>query len=222
MVKTKLDIPTQLPVVVVRPLYAGVGATDRVVEVVRAAVADARKRAAAARDDVQKTASGIDYQPKALRDQATKVVTARVDALAKDTQARRRAVEELLTALLQDEAQNLPLRLKRLVDGQVAHAGGTYDELVRRGETLVGQILQQPSTREATAAAKTTTAKAKTTRTQASKTATKAASSAKKTARKSPAKSSAKATATSAKKTASSAAEATTDAASKIGDSDNE
>ena len=70
MAKTRPEIPTQLPVVVVRPLYAGVGATDRVVEVVRAAVADARKRAAAAQADVQETVSGLDYQPKALREQS--------------------------------------------------------------------------------------------------------------------------------------------------------
>src|SRR5262249_51001264 len=138
MAKTRPDITTQLPVVVVRPLYAGVGATDRVVEVVRAAVADARKRAAAAQQDVQQTVTGLDYQPKALRDQATKMVTERVDALGKDSEARRRAVEQLMVSL-QAEAQNLPLRLKRLIDGQVANAGGTYEELVRRGETLVGQ-----------------------------------------------------------------------------------
>jgi hypothetical protein len=217
MAKARLDIPTQLPVVVVRPLYAGVGATDRVVEVVREAVADAQKRAHAVRQDAQKTVAGIDLQPKALREQATKVVTASVDALGKDPQARRRAVEERVAGL-QSEAKNLPVRLQKLVDEQFASAGVTYDELVRRGETVVGRIRRQPATRETVETAETTKAKAKTTRTQATKTAKKAASSAKKTARSSSAKSSAKATATSAKKTAEKAAEATTDAASKIGD----
>jgi hypothetical protein len=216
--KTKLDLPAQLPEAVVRPLYAGVGATDRVVAVLRAALADAQKRAQTVRQDVAKTVSGIDYQPKALRDEATKVFSARVDAFGKDAQARRRLVEELVTGL-QTDAQNLPARLQKLVDDQLAGAGVTYTEFVRRGETVVGRVRRQPSTREAAEAAKTTTAKAKTTRTQATKAAKKTTSSAKKTARKSPAKSSAKATATSAKKAATSAVEATTDAAAKLGDS---
>ena len=220
MAKARVDIPTQLPVGVTRPIYAGVGATDRVVEVVRGAVADVQKRAIAVQHDVQKTVTGLDYQPRALREQATRAITVGVDTVGKDAQARRRFVEQRL-ADLQTEARNLPVRLQKLVDEQVANAGETYDELVRRGETLVGRIRRQPSTREAGAAAQTTTAKAKTTRTQATKTAKKSASTAKKTARKSPAKSSAKATATSAKKAASKATEATTQAASKVGDSDN-
>jgi membrane protein involved in colicin uptake len=129
-------------------------------------------------------------------------MTARIDALGK-------------------EAQGLPVRLQKLVDVQVATAESTYDELVKRGETLVDRIRRQPSTTAATESAKTTKAKAKTTRTQATKaakTAKKSATSTSKKAAKSPARSSAKATATAAKKTASDAAQATTDAAQKIGD----
>jgi hypothetical protein len=222
MAKARFDIPTQLPVAVARPVYAGVGATDRVVEVVRGAVADVQKRALAVQHDVSKTVSGLDYQPQALREQATRAVTTGVDTLGKGAQARRKVVEQRLTAL-QVDAHNLPVRLQKLVDEQVTGAMETYDELVRRGETLVGRVRRQPTTQEAAASAQTTTAKAKTTRTQATKTAKKTAkkttSTAKKTARKSPAKSSAKATATSAKKTASKTARATTDAASKVGDS---
>ena len=222
MAKARFDIPTQLPVAVARPVYAGVGVTDRVVEVVRGAVADVQKRALAVQHDVSKTVSGLDYQPQALREQATRAVTTGVDTLGKGAQARRKVVEQRLTAL-QVDAHNLPVRLQKLVDEQVTGAMETYDELVRRGETLVGRVRRQPTTQEAAASAQTTTAKAKTTRTQATKTAKKTAkkttSTAKKTARKSPAKSSAKATATSAKKTASKTARATTDAASKVGDS---
>jgi heparin binding hemagglutinin HbhA len=224
MAKARFDIPTQLPVAVARPVYAGVGATDRVVEVVRGAVADVQKRALAVQHDVSKTVSGLDYQPQALREQATRAVTTGVDTLGKDAQARRKAAEQRLAAL-QADAKNLPVFVQKLVDEQVSGAMETYDELVRRGETLVGRIRRQSATQEAGASAQTTTAKAKTTRTQATKTAKKTAkkttSTAKKTARKSPAKSSAKATATSAKKTASKTAQATTDAASKVGDSAN-
>jgi hypothetical protein len=224
MAKARFDIPTQLPVAVARPVYAGVGATDRVVEVVRGAVADVQKRALAVQHDVSKTVSGLDYQPQALREQATRAVTTGVDTLGKDAQARRKAAEQRLAAL-QADAKNLPVFVQKLVDEQVTGAMETYDELVRRGETLVGRIRRQSATQEAGASAQTTTAKAKTTRTQATKTAKKTAkkttSTAKKTARKSPAKSSAKATATSAKKTARKTAQATTDAASKVGDSAN-
>jgi heparin binding hemagglutinin HbhA len=196
--RAKLDIPRQLPSSVTRPLYAGVGATDRVVKVVRAAAADFQARAVA----LQKQVAELDYQPEALRRQAAQAVTGGVDAL-------------------QSEAKDLPVRLQKLVDDQVATAGVTFDDLVKRGETLVGRIRRQPSTAATTASAKTTVAKAKTTRTQASKTASTAKKSAARTtkkAAKSPARSSAKATATSARKTAASAARAAGDAAQKVGD----
>jgi hypothetical protein len=204
--KARFDIPSQLPVVVARPIYAGVGVTDLVVQMVREAVAE-----------VEKTVAGFDYQPQSLREQATKAVGARVDTLGKDAQARRRALEHGL-ADLQSGAKNVPVRLSQLVDDRVATAGETYSELVRRGETLIGRIRRQQSVRETTASAETTVAKAKTTRTQATTAAKKSAATANETARKSPAKSSAKATATSAQKTSTDAAQATTDAAAKVGD----
>jgi hypothetical protein len=212
MAKARIDIPSHLPEGLARPLYAGVGATDRVVEVVREAVADVQKRALA----VQKTLSGLEYQPQALREQATQAV----DVLSKDAQARRRVIEQRI-AEVQSEAGDIPTRLQKLVDDQVSTAAVTYDELVKRGETLVGRIRRQPSTAATTSSAKTTTAKAKTTRTQATKTAQatkKSASRTTKKAAKSPARSSAKATATAAKNTAGNAAQATTEAAEKIGD----
>jgi heparin binding hemagglutinin HbhA len=177
MAKARFDIPSQIPAGVARPLYAGVGVTDRVVGAVRETVADVQKRALAVQQDVTKTVSGLDYQPQALRRQATQAV------------------------------------------------GDTLEELVKRGETLVGRIRRQPATTATVESAKTTTAKARTTRTQATKTATAAKKSVKasasrttKKAAKSPARSSAKATSTSAKKTASSAARAAGAAAKKVGD----
>jgi hypothetical protein len=217
MANSRFDISTQLPVAISRPIYAGVGVTDRIVEIVREAVADVQKRVHEAQQDVQKTVGALDYQPRALREQATKAVSAGVDTLGKDAEARRRALEKSLGDL-QSEAKNVPVRLQHLVGDQVATAGETYDELVRRGETLVGRIRRQQSTRETTASAQTTVAKARTTRTQATTAAKKSASTAQKTARTSPAKSSAKATGTAAKKTATGAAKATTDAAAKVGD----
>lgn len=207
----KFELPTldlagfELPAEVARPLYAGVGATDVVVGYVREAVADLQKRFADVQHDVQTRISGLDLEPKALRDQAVTVVTAQVDALSKDAQARREAVE------------------KRVAELQ-ADANAAYADLTQRGETLVRRIRTQPSTDETAAAAQTTVAKAKTTRTQATKaakkttaaTTKKATSTAKKTS-KAP-RSSAKATTTAAKKTAAKATKATADAAEKVGD----
>lgn len=216
MAKARFDIPTQLPAPVARPLYAGVGATDRVVEVVRGAVADVQQRALA----LQKTVSGLEYQPQALREQAGRAVVTGIDVIGKDAQARRVALESRV-ADLRSDARELPVRLQKLVDEQVATAGQAYDGLVKRGETLVGRIRRQASTQATASAARTTTAKARTTRTQAAGEAAAARKTAARTtkkAAKSPARSSAKATATAARKTAKSATKAAADAASKVGD----
>ncbi len=173
MPKSRFELPAQLPTTVTRPIYAGVGVTDLAVEFVREYVADVQKRAG----EVQKTVSGIDYQPAALATEAqkraqsaTKVVTERVENLNKtvadDAQARRAAVEKRV-AELQAEAMALPTRLQKFLDEQLGTAGDTYGELVTRGESLVDRILGQQSTQDAEKSVKTTVAKAKTTKTQA-------------------------------------------------------
>jgi hypothetical protein len=206
MARNKIDVPTQIPEAAARPLYAGVGVTDRVVGAVRDYVADMQKRVT----EVQKSVA--DFEVESL-----------TSYLGKDAQARRARVERRVGEL-QAEAFALPTRLQKLVDEQVATAGDTYESLVKRGESLVGRIRRQQSTQVTVSSAKTTTAKAKTTRTQASKTASTAKKTAKKTAsrttaqaKKSPARSSAKATRTSASKTAKSAAKAGSDATKKVG-----
>jgi heparin binding hemagglutinin HbhA len=135
-----------------------------------------------------------------------------------------------------------PTVLREVIEARVAELQGfvvenattvtaTYADLAKRGETLVGRIRTQESTKATATAAKTTTAKAKTTKTQATKAAKKTTTTAKKstkstakkatsTAKKTSAAptSSAKATTTAAKKTAAAAVDATTDAAAKVGD----
>ncbi|WP_028636562.1 hypothetical protein [Nocardioides sp. URHA0032] len=207
MAKAKFDIKTEAT----RPIYAGVGVTDLAVGFVREYVADVQKRFAGVQKDVQARVTGLDLEPKALRDQAATVVSARVDALSKDAKARRTAIEARVA------------ELQSALNENVASVGDTYADLAKRGEILVGRIRNQESTKATVKSARTTTAKAKTTKTQASKatstTAKKTAKKASTTAKKSSTapKSSAKATATAAKKTASNAASATTDAASKVG-----
>jgi heparin binding hemagglutinin HbhA len=198
-----------------KPVYAYVGVTDLAVEVVRDLVTETQTRIAGVQKDV--TARVADVQktagdPKALRERATTVVSARVDALAKDAKARREAIESRV-AELQAEAKAYPGKVQKLVDDNVSQATDTYAGLVKRGETLVGRERRQQSTRATAASAKTTVAKAKTTTTQAKKavdaetTATKRTATARKTAAK---KSTAK---KSTSKTA--AAKSTTSAATK-------
>jgi hypothetical protein len=200
MAKAKFDIKTEAR----RPIYAGVGATDLAVGYVREYVADVQKRFAGVQKDVQTRVSSIELEPKALRDQAVTVVSARV-------------------AELQADARALPTKVQSLVSENVTTVNETYVDLAKRGETLVERIRRQSSTKATVTSAKTTSAKAKTTKTQATKatktTAKKTAKKASTTARKTSTapRSSAKATTTAAKKTASGAAQATTDAAAKVG-----
>ena len=215
-----------------KPLYAYVGVTDLAVEVVRDLVAETQTRFASVQKDVtsrvadvQKTAS----DPKALRDQAATVVNARIDALTKDAKARRKAIEARV-AELQAEAKAYPAKVQTLVDENVTVATDAYTDLVKRGESLVGRIRRQESTKATVKSAKTTVSKAKATTTQAKKVTTTATTAAKKattTAKTSakPAvkkaaatKSSAKATVTAAQKTADNTVQAVADAAEKLGD----
>jgi hypothetical protein len=220
MAKAKFDITTlELPPVAAKPLYAGVGATDLAVGIVRDYVADVQKKLAG----YQKTVTDFDCEPKALRDQAVTVVNARVEALSKDAKARRAAVEARVEAL-QADALAIPVKVQGAVNENVSTVTGTYADLAERGEKLVARVRNQESTKVTVSSAKTTSAKAKTTKTQGTKatksTARTTAKKATTTAKKSsgPARSSAKATTTAAKKTASSAAKAATDAAQKVGD----
>lgn len=175
-----------------KPVLAYVGVTDLAVEIVRDLVTETQTRIAGVQKDV--TARVADAQktagdPKALADRATTVVNARVDALAKDAKARREAIEARV-AELQAEAKAYPGKVQKLVDDNVATATDTYADLVKRGESLVGRVRRQESTKRTVSSARTTVAKAKTTTTQAKKavdaetTATKKTVTANKTAAK--------------------------------------
>ena len=160
MAKAKFDIK-DLKTEAARSLHAGVGAADLALEAVKEYVADVQKRLEAA----QKSVSDFDFQPKALRSQATTVVSTRVDELSKEAKARRTAVEKRV-AELQTEAQ-------KLVAGNLETVTDTYGDLAKRGETVVRNFRRKPATKQTVANAKTTAAKAKTTTTQAKKSAAK-------------------------------------------------
>ena len=66
MAKATFDIKTE----VTKPLYAGVGATDLAVELVRGYVTTAQERAQKRFAQVQKDVQGFDFKPQAFRDQA--------------------------------------------------------------------------------------------------------------------------------------------------------
>jgi hypothetical protein len=151
MAKVKFDIKTEAQ----RGLHAGVGAADLAFETVKEYVAEAQKRIEAAQKDAQKrleaaqkdaqkaltsaqkSLTGFEFQPKALRSQATTVVSARVDELSKDAKARRTAIEKRV-AELQNDAQ-------KFVVVNVETASGTYVELAKRGEKVVKRIRKETS-----------------------------------------------------------------------------
>ena len=182
MAKAKFEIKFDLKSEATRTLHAGVGVVDLAVETVKELATDAQKKAqkrfeGVQKDaqkrftEVQKSVTSIELEPKALREQA-----------AKEAAARRDLIEKRVAAL-QADAQ-------KFVTANVETATETYEDLAKRGETVVRKFRNKPATKATVSNAKTTKAKAKTTATQA---------------KKSPAKKSAKATGTAAKKTVKSA-----------------
>ena len=144
MAKTKFDIKSEA----YRGLHAGVGAADLAIETVRDYVSEAQKKAQQRFEAVQKDAQkaittaqksvkGFEFQPKALRTQATTVVSGRVDELSKDAKARRTAIEKRV-ADLQNDAQ-------KFVTGNVETATSTYTDLAKRGEKVVKRLRKETS-----------------------------------------------------------------------------
>ena len=141
MAKAKFDIK-DIKTEAQRGLHAGVGAADLAIETVKEYVTEAQKRfegyqkdAQKAFTSAQKSVKDLEFQPKALRTQATTVLNARVEELSKDAKARRDAVEKRV-AELQTEAQ-------KFVTGNVSTATGTYDSLAKRGEKVVKRFRKQ-------------------------------------------------------------------------------
>src|SRR5690349_13060630 len=87
-----------------RPFYAAVGAGDLAVGYARTAATDVQARFAK-----------LELEPKALRDQALTLVTARVEELQSDAKKAQTAVEARL-AEIQGDAKDLPTRAQKLVN----------------------------------------------------------------------------------------------------------
>lgn len=208
------------------PFYAYVGATDLAVEAVRDVVADVQTRVRGYRQDISKSVSKVELQPKALREQAAGV-PARVQSLVDDN-----------VATLNDAYGDLVKRGESLV-GRISRQQSVTDTVkaadttVAKAKTTKTQATKaaKATTKTATKATKTTAktanTAAKTTAKSASDGAKTTAASTKRTAKKvsdtaaknsAPAVSSAKATTTAATKTAAAATKATVDAAEKVGD----
>jgi len=114
-------------------LHAGVGAADLAIETVKEYVAEAQKRFGGYQKDAQKvftsaqkSVKGLEFEPKALRSQATTVLNARVGELSKDAKARRTAIEKRVAGLQGDATE-------------------TYEGLAKRGETVVNRLRKQTS-----------------------------------------------------------------------------
>lgn len=200
MAKAKFDIPkidisriggaqVELPEGAKRPLYAGVGATDLAVEVVRDYVAEVQKRFT----DLQKSVDSIDLEPKALRDQAATVVGAGVSELQKDAAALTETYFDLV-----ERGERLVgrIRRQRSTEATVSSARTTKAK---------AKTTRTQSRKSASATANTAKRAARATKRTAANTS-------------STPRSSAKATATAARKTAANATQAATDAAKKVGD----
>jgi hypothetical protein len=118
-----------------RGLHAGVGAADLAFETVKEYVAEAQKRFEGYQKDAQKafttaqkkaqkSVKDFEFEPKALRSQATSVFSSRVEELSKDAKARRTAVEKRVAELQGDATK-------------------TYEDLAKRGETVVKRLRKQ-------------------------------------------------------------------------------
>lgn len=195
MAKARFDIVSEAT----RPLYAGVGATERAVEAVREYVADVQKRFVdvqkSVTETVTRTVGELDLQPQALREQALTTVTAGVEALSKDARERRAAIEARVSEL-QAEAQAKVLGVIGVLGDREA-LGSVYADLARRGEVVVNRIRQsepaspkagskasaKPAAAKAAGATSATKTAKPAARTSAAKTTTKAAKPA---ARKTP------------------------------------
>lgn len=94
-------------------------------------------------------------------------VSKRVAVVQKTDAKKIRAAIEARVNELQGEALAYPAKVQSLVDGNVTAATTAYSDLIKRGESLVGRIRRQQSTKATVKAADTTVAKAKTTVTQA-------------------------------------------------------
>ena len=94
-------------------------------------------------------------------------VSKRVAVVQKTDAKKIRAAIETRVSELQGEALGYPAKVQSLVDENVTAATAAYTDLIKRGESLVGRIRRQQSTKATAKAADTTVAKAKTTVTQA-------------------------------------------------------
>jgi hypothetical protein len=123
----------------VKPLYAVAGATEVAYEFARGYTIEAQKTATERFNDVQKSVSKIEREPKALQNQALSVVNARIAEMQKDAKDAQAKVEARVTEL-QKEARALPKKVQTEIDDTVTDLAKTYADLVDRGEKIVALI----------------------------------------------------------------------------------
>jgi heparin binding hemagglutinin HbhA len=147
MTSTTRRTPTvaDLRATATRQLHVGIGATDLAVTTVKEYVAGVQQR--------------LDIDPLALRNQAVAVASARIETLSRQAKARREATEARV-AELRTEAKALPVKVQTLLADNTAAAVGRYDDLARRGETVLSRTRHsrvsppEPSAAQAEPAAK--------------------------------------------------------------------
>jgi hypothetical protein len=123
----------------VKPFYAVAGATELAYEFASGYATVAQKSAQERLNEVQKTVSKLDRDPRALQGQAVSALNARVDELTKDAKKAQSRFEARITEL-QKDAQAIPGKLQTEIDDTVTDFVATYADLVDRGEKLVAAI----------------------------------------------------------------------------------
>ena len=129
----------QIKTQAVKPLYAVAGATELAYEFASGYTTVAQKTAQERLNEVQKSISKLDRDPKALQGQAVSVINARLDELSKDAKKAQSRFEARVTEL-QKDAQALPGKLQTEIDDAVTELAQHYADLVDRGEKLVAAI----------------------------------------------------------------------------------
>jgi hypothetical protein len=141
MAKTQYNVE-KLKAEAVKPLFAVAGATELAVDLARGYATEAQKRAQQAQgrlDAVQSRVARVERDPKALQEQARRLVNERIEELtgeARDAQARF----EARLKDLQKDARDFPQRVQAQIDEALEELAGTYADLAKRGEKFVAAL----------------------------------------------------------------------------------
>jgi hypothetical protein len=141
MAKTQYNVE-KLKAEAVRPLFAVAGATELAVDLARGYATDAQQRVHKAQgrlDAVSARVARVERDPKALQEQARKLVNQRIEELTREAREAQARFEARLRDL-QKDARDFPQRVQAQVDEALEELVQTYAGLAQRGEQFVAAI----------------------------------------------------------------------------------